>query len=629
MSSYPPRLFFFPRNKSEQQKAQLQEAGNYLYRYFRAGLLEKIDLQVASEICFDQQIFDPEVMLAAAVAVAVPRHGHVCVDLSVAEYYLQLGEGTAAASELAWPAHGELLAKLQDIPFFGRQGSAFVLRGARLYSHRYFTDEVQLAQLLRTLSGRAQEQVEAAELASLQKLLGEESPGDMQQEAVLRGLKHSFFMLTGGPGMGKTYTVRSLLVLLYLRALRRAPEGGFRVALVAPTGKAAARMGESLKAGLDEFLAKLSASGVMIDQVRDWLLAQEPQTIHRLLGVVSNSSRQFRYRSDNPLALDLLILDEASMVDLSLMMRLLSALAPQSQVILIGDRHQLASVEAGSVLADLCQRYQGQPQLVELSKNYRFGADSAIGRFARLCLQEPFSPEQALDSLWEEDTGEVRLFSPAEDDQLTATALAYIEHNYRALIDAAQQAKSAQDAAQCLQQAREFRVLCPLRRGPSGLDEVNRRVEALLSPSSKGPPAEFWPGRLILVTQNSYAQGLFNGDVGIVVHRENDSGESRLAVAFENTSLNSLSPVRYIPPQMLPPHETCFAQTIHKSQGSEYEQVFLLIPQQGGQLLTRELIYTAVTRAKTQLALSAQRISLGQYLQRRILRASGLAQALG
>jgi exodeoxyribonuclease V alpha subunit len=442
-------------------------------------------------------------------------------------------------------------------------------------------------------------------------------------------------VITGGPGTGKTYAIARLLALQAALNPARPP----RALLTAPTGKAAARLNESLQADRSRPLAAGPSGPV--------LAPPEVGTLHRLLGPVRGSP-YFRHNRANPLAADLVIVDEASMVDLALMAKLVDALKPDARLVLVGDKDQLSSVEAGSVLGDICNRsrhrgfsaamaaalsrltgseIQGmsaaapglRDSIVELHKSYRFAPGSAIGDLGRAVNAGDFG--RAAGILDDPGSRSVRWLDPENHPH----AVFELE---KIILEGYQGSFAARDPQEALNRQADFKILCAHKAGPLGAEGLNRRAEALLLARRVIRPADmraypWYSGRPVMVTRNDYNQGLFNGDLGVCTGVS--AGPSGLfAVYFANPA----GGIRQLDHLRLPEHETVYAMTVHKSQGSEYAQVLLVLPERDSPVLTRELIYTALTRARETFTLYGRRGVLQAALSRRIERASGLRDAL-
>jgi exodeoxyribonuclease V alpha subunit len=366
-------------------------------------------------------------------------------------------------------------------------------------------------------------------------------------------------------------------------------------------------------------------------------IPEQAVTLHRLLGVVRTGTG-YRHHRENPLPLDLLILDEASMVDVALMASLLDALPATARLILLGDRDQLASVEAGAVLGDICHGCEGPgpdftrrlsalsgetlaehpasrsalgDNLTLLRRSYRFGEESAIGRLAQAVNQG-------------DEATAVRLLESAGEghdlDWSTRDPALFAAERYTHLFDRLAQAAPVEELFSLL---REFRLLCALRGGPQGVERMNRTIlRHLVRLGRVSLDREWYPGRPVMVTRNDYALGLYNGDVGIVASHPDQPGQ--LAVAFPAAD----DQVRWVAPARLSAVETVFAMTVHKSQGSEFDQVLLLLPDQMSPVLCRELIYTAITRTRRRFTLIATPDLFRQTLSRSLMRHSGLIDLL-
>jgi exodeoxyribonuclease V alpha subunit len=443
---------------------------------------------------------------------------------------------------------------------------------------------------------------------------GQEQTPSEQYIGCLTALLRRLLVISGGPGTGKTYLVARIVALLQGLAKKE-----LRVALCAPTGKAAARLQESIRKARAGLPPELGAT-----------VNEEAKTLHRLLGVRS-SGDGFRYHQGNPLVLDLLIIDEASMVDVELMADLLAALPPRARLILLGDHNQLASVEAGSLFGDLWSHTRpdfsgemhqrlhtlipGSPaqetsqegfndSLVLLTRSYRFDQKSGIGQLAAAINQGsvPAIPEQ--------QEGELLHYRPEEREQLEQVLLQHFEPLYQAT-----------DPEEGFARLQQFRILCCLRRGPRGVEAINRLVEELLERKGHIKRHDpFYLGRPILVTRNHYGLGLFNGDTGLIW----PDSEGHAMAWFERSD-GALIPIA---PARLPEHETGFALTVHKSQGSEFTTALIVLPEKDHRILSRELLYTAVTRAKKQVILYGDAPLLASAATRPIRRYSTLPDRL-
>jgi len=574
----------------------------------------------------------PELALAAALASRARAEGHICLDLADLAGCSLPADGSEARS---CPPLGRWLEVLARSAAVGSPGDwrPLVLDGTRLYLYRYWDYERKLAEGLRSRAARDPEKIDGPALREGLKRLfppgGKET--DWQKAAAFTAVTKRLCILSGGPGTGKTYTVAKILALL----LEQAGEPGYRIALAAPTGKAAARLQESIR--------DVGRSLPCADSIRD-RLPDEAATIHRLLGSLPGTA-SFRHDAAHPLAVDAVVVDEASMVDLALFSRLVQSLPARARLILLGDRDQLASVEAGAVLGDLCDtgrdhgysrhhrdRYRkttgealpaADPQdepailgdcIVGLRKSWRFGEDSGI-RGASLAINGG-DGRRALDLARSGRFADLRWLDLPRPDALPRL----LEERLGELIaDFADPA----DPAASLALLDRFRILCALREGPYGVAAVNGLVERIFRRLGViRPEGRWYAGRPVMVTRNDYSLRLFNGDVGRILPDREAGGELR---AFFRTPDGSL---RSLPPARLPEHETVWATTVHKSQGSEFDRVLLVLPDRDAPVLTRELLYTAVTRARQRVEICGRSAVFTAACGCRIARFSGLRDAL-
>ncbi|RZT18473.1 DNA helicase/exodeoxyribonuclease V alpha subunit [Mycobacterium sp. BK558] len=546
-------------------------------------LLEPADVHVAQRLSTLTGESDPTVALAVAFAVRAVRAGSVCVDLrSVAQ---QVGQ-----PELPWPATQTWLRAVQASPLVDKQVLHLMSdRSADLlYLDRYWREEQQVRDDVLALLASPL----PAAVPGLERLFP--AGWEEQRRAAEVALAQSLTVLTGGPGTGKTTTVARLLALLAEQAAL-AGRPPLRIALAAPTGKAAARLLEAVRAELD----KLDA------QDRDRLPELTASTLHRLLRPRPDNASRFRHHRENRLPHDVIVVDETSMVSLTLMARLLEAVRTDSRLILVGDPDQLASVEAGAVLADLVDGLGARTgvRIAALQTSHRFGA--SIGTLASAIRDG--DADRAVEML--RDGGE-HIEWLAVDDPGERLRPVLLPHALRL-----REAAILGDARAAAGTLDEHRLLCAHRRGPSGVAYWNRQVERWLTDATGEPIwADWYAGRPVLVTANDYGRRLYNGDTGVAVVR----GESlTVAIGEQEFAAGRLSDV-----------ETMHAMTIHKSQGSQADEVTVLLPAEESRLLTRELFYTAVTRAKSRVRVVGTEASVRAAVARRAVRASGLARRL-
>ena len=562
-------------------------ASGVLHDFNEAGVLTAADVHVARRLGELTGERDERALLAAALATRAVRHGSVCLDL-----------GTVAdvAPELPWPAYDAWVGAVAESPLVG-QG---VLRWEfdLLYLDRYRHQEQEVCTDLRRRLAQPPPAVDLAVLdTGLQRVFGEPTFAE-QREASRRAATQWTTVLTGGPGTGKTTTVAGLLALLTEQAALSGDD--LRIALTAPTGKAAARLQEAVA----------EASARLAPQDRRRLGTLEASTLHRLLGSRRDNGTRFRHNRSNRLPHDVIVVDETSMVSLTMMTRLVEAVRPDARLILVGDPDQLASVDAGAVLSDLVSGFADAEDgpVVRLATTHRFGEE--IGRLAA-ALRDG-SADDVLTAL---RTGSTEVeFVESEDPASLLRA---------PILEAARAVRTAADAGQAdaaVAALDRHRLLCAHREGPYGVRHWNRQVEHWLAEATGDPLyEEMYVGRPLMVTANDYGLGLYNGDVGVVV-READGRRAVIAGADGLTAFatSRMSDV-----------ETMFATTIHKSQGSQADEVTVLLPPEDSRLLTRELFYTAVTRAKKKVRVVGPEASVRAAVQRRAQRASGLSQRLG
>ncbi len=482
---------------------------------------------------------------------------------------------------------------LKDLPPVSDGGQTpLVLHNCRLYLHRYYHYEKRLAQQISVLAAM-NVSLPVPENVLDCYFTGDGGGTDWQKEAAKIALHKTPTLICGGPGTGKTTTVVKILALLLQGAGRK-----LDIALAAPTGKAAMRLSESISSSLKRMQLPEEIAG---------FLPTQATTLHRLLGY-RHHSPQFRHNRHNPMGWDVVVVDEASMVDLALMSKLVDALKPGTRLLLLGDKDQLASVESGAVLGDFIKSLP--ENTVELQKSYRF--DDNIKQLAASINTGDSAKAWAL--LAESTTDNIAI--------LQTDLIEYISHHYARFMAEVYRCPRP-DVGELFRSFNRFQVLCAIHYGSRGVEGINRRVELSLTRRGFGCPSDSWyPGRPVLITRNDYSLDLFNGDIGICL---TDPADDSVKVWFAAThgGLRSYSPYR------LPPCETVFAMTIHKSQGSEFDEVVVVLPEEDNRILSRELIYTAVTRAKKTVRLVTQKQVFQQALSRNIERCSGLADQFG
>jgi exodeoxyribonuclease V alpha subunit len=579
--------------------------------------------------------------LAAALVSRATGNGAACLDLSTvaAKALPDMDHGDA---EILCPPIETWLEAIAHSPVVGKPGDyrPLILDDQKcLYLLRYFQYEQNLAESIHRL---ANTRFDLKHIDHSQKeldgLLGgsDQVSAPMQIMAVLTALLHGFTLVTGGPGTGKTYTIARIIAALMLLE-EITPQ---RILLAAPTGKAAARLGQAMADAQRAFKSNAHLK---------LALPVQAVTIHRLLKARADGG-SFVHDAHNPLTADVVVVDEASMVDLALMARLVAALPEGARLILAGDKDQLVSVESGSVLSDICHKktvhrfsenflkrikkntgYAFEPDenfsetspiqhplqdcIVVLTEGHRFGSQSAIDRLRKAV--NCGDAGKALSILETAPAAKVAW----EKDWPSAQSVKSLEKN---LLNGYRPYLQTGDPHEALQRFLKFQVLCAVNFGSSGVSAINHLAESILSGAGliKTNASPWYRGRPVMITRNDHRQGLFNGDIGITLPASDSNGG--LQVYF-STSQGGLKPFW---PQRLPEHQTVFAMTVHKSQGSEFSEVMLVLPEKDFPVLSRELIYTGLTRARNKLKLWSSTEIFTAAVNRRIVRSSGLSHKL-
>lgn len=580
-----------------------------------------IDIVFADFICSRESGNTELLRKAAACVSAAVGQGHICVSLAD----LYDSSEVAAAADI-----------LRGAKMVGRPGDycPLILDAAnRLYLHRYWKYESDLAKALTAMAADLSD-VDAVLLKDgLSRLFPKTSSDslDWQSISAAAAIRSRLCVISGGPGTGKTTTVVKIIALL----LEQAKGGRMRIGLAAPTGKAAARLKESIDRAGKELETRTAVAEC---------IPREVATIQRLLGVIPESCR-FRHNADNPLPFEAIVIDEASMIPLALMAKLVESLAPGSRLILLGDRDQLASVEAGAVLGDICNTGHGfgfssafqafiagtagceipgsfvgndvpalADSVVVLQKNYRFGENGGIGLVSTAINNG--NAATVIAGMKDGTTDGVLLGATPPRESLQKKLSPVVVAGFSEYL-------RQETPDEILRSFDRFRVLCAVRQGIYGVDGINGLIEACLADAGIIKPDTLWyHGRPVMVTVNDYSLKLFNGDVGIALI--DPDSEIGLSVYFPpvNGELRRYSPYR------LPAHETVFAMTVHKSQGSEFESVLLVMPPFNHHILTREIIYTGLTRARSSVEVWCSEEIFMSACGRRVERRSGLRHAL-
>lgn len=573
---------------------------------------------------------DQKLFVASALVSNHTRDGHICLDLNELNNPDFLDQKFGENADIPIPSTYELINELPKFNVVGQPGEFKPLildRKNRLYLNRYWSYQENLTEFIKErirqtyLIDSPQETRDC-----LNQLFPPHANGeiDWQKIAAITTLLKNFCVITGGPGTGKTYTIAKILALLIEQSGR-----DLKIQLAAPTGKAAVRLQDSIK----QVKERLPCS----DEIKT-KIPEEAATIHRLLGTIRHSP-YFRHDTDNPLKVDVMIVDEASMVDLALMTKLTSALPSDAKLILLGDNNQLASVEAGAVLADICGFTQNQkyfnefatiikslygqkidiettenkkPEIkdfiVRLQRSYRFESQKGIGALSQCVnagdadcalevLQDPLYPNVTWHNL---------------GDKILSNVLQELE-------DFSQ----TTDVADFFEKYNKLRILCAVREGPYGVKAINSQVQQFVKKKNGIKQNDSWyAGQPIMVTENDYSLNLFNGDLGIIYPDGDNNNELHVFFPGQKGMLRKLKPFR------LPSHEVAYAITVHKSQGSEFEKVILVLPDIDSPILTRELIYTAITRASKSVEIWGSEEIFRAGVARQTKRTSGLRDAL-
>ncbi len=601
-------------------------------------LFDHIDREFAEFMAKLSGSRDPELLMAARLVSNFTGKGNVCIHIpSVAgrDLFDILDEGYRPDEKILLFEADKWVRKLRKYSCVGKPGDFKPLTlddNSRLYLYRYWDYEQRLALNIKNRLERGYYAVNNELLKQNLSLLFDLENADKDQLiASVNALLQRFTVISGGPGTGKTSTIIKILVLLIQQYPGR--KDPLRIALAAPTGKAAARLNESIEYALKTVNCQ--------DNIKQ-LIPRESFTIHRLLGTLRGQT-SFRYNVTNLLPYDIVIIDEASMADLALMTRLLEAVPPESRIVLLGDKDQLSSVEAGAVLGDICDtgRAHGftrnfaerineflpdavfsetgndkEPLIADsimvLRTSYRFGPESGIGELSRLINEG--NADKALELLRQNKFSDV----------------SYIEGNITGLyeflpdkiISGYSPYLKAGKPEEALKKLQDFTILCALRKGPFGIEAINSFAEDILGRRGLLKRGDRWyDGRPVMIKRNAYNLRLYNGDIGILKSDPEDIESIRFFISSQGI-------IRMIPPLKLPEHETAFSMTVHKSQGSEFNKVLILLPDHVSPVLSRELLYTAVTRAREQVAIYGSEEIIRFMIKNPVLRTSGLRNAV-
>ncbi len=565
---------------------------NSIDRLLRVEPFTAADRTFVSFLQDTYQEADPRTLLAAALCLVSTRNGHSFLDVSQPEQF-----ENALPEEIQddWPSPEEWDRLFESSPSVGEPEDALPLvytKPEALYLNKYYFYEHALSRAIFDRVDRDAKPKQPSE---------DDLTSDLQLRAVSAALSNTLFLISGGPGTGKTTTVLKYLHSILANADENASP---RIAAAAPTGKAAARLAESIQSGIN----RLDIDESLVAQLR----AVPCMTIHRLLGGIPHRARFKRHRS-NPLEHDVIVVDECSMIDLPLMQKLVEAIRDDASLVLLGDHHQLSSVEVGSVFGDLNQAANDPESPLyghstTLEKTYRFSGDSSIFRLCQACKAgDSLSFLSLLENSYED-------FDFHALDPQGKTNLEPI----LAQIEAAHQARTESGTLQSAYRALgRFIALTPFNKGPFGARAISHTVDQRIRKRMSSVDTEFHAGMPIIVLENNYDLELFNGDIGIVWPDE----ESGRLFAWFGDSENELKRVHL---DWLPKHDLAYCLTIHKSQGSEFDHVAGIFPPEDTEFISRELVYTCCSRARQRFSLFGNKDALASAIQRTVKRATRL-----
>jgi exodeoxyribonuclease V alpha subunit len=598
---------------------------------FRSGALRVLDHALALSLRKLDPATPDLVLAGAALASLAVGQGHAAFDPARPHVLVD--------GAIDWPDAGQWRDAFSNSRWINQPdadepastATPLVLENGLLYLRRYREYEFRLATRLQAMAAQASLAGDISALAPLFETLfpGARSGDDRQAHAAAIALLRTLLLVTGGPGTGKTTTIARLLLLLIAQA-RASVDAPLRIAMAAPTGRAAERMAESLRNAVAQLRGMTGVDATLLDA-----LPTQASTLHRLLGTIPDSPR-FRFDADNPLPFDIVVVDEASMVDLPLMCKLVEAIPPGARLVLLGDPDQLPSVEAGDVLsAILAAAGNGDAPIMPASlapllghrDSTRAGTHTSLSGH-HVHLVRGYRQASTLD---------LSPLAVAVRDGDADTALALLRsgelagvHFHENLFDPLQVQREAllshwrslaelDDPHDALTEASHLRLLTAVREGPQGARGLNTRIEEALA-GNRGPA--YFHGRMLLVTQNSHRQRLFNGDIGICLRNT----QGTLLAWFPGDAGSGPRPFH---PSALPAHESAFAMTVHKAQGSEFDEVWLQLPRTDSRVLSRELLYTGMTRARSALHVAGSEAVIRAALSRHAGRMSGLGWRLG
>ncbi len=607
---------------------------SYITYLYNKNILMHIDIHFGSFINRLAKNEDTDLFLAAALVSNAAGNGDVCLDLGSFDEKVIIEEGDGK-NPVICPSLKNWLKILGDSDVVGRPGDyrPLILDDKnRLYLYRFWNYEKVISEAVKK---RAGDDIEGIDIElvknSLPRLFPEDEEGtsNLHKIAALTSVFKKLCVISGGPGTGKTTTIAGILTLL----IEIEHGKKLKIFLSAPTGKAAAKLGESVRR---------TKNIIDCSEETKNMLPSDAYTIHRMLRAIPGAS-DFYYNSENKLPADVVVVDEASMVDLALLAKLVEAVPDKAILILVGDKDQLSSVEAGSVLGDICNRGNvpvhsvklnerlvdgSKPVkgaeitckqvlsdcLVVLQKNYRFSETSGIGRLSSAVNKG--DADTALSILREAKDERIHWEDIKTAKELYSSLEKKIVEGYTAY-------QAIDDPIEALNSFSRFKILCAINKGKFGVDAINGLAESVLAKKRLiSPSSQWYRGRPVMIRGNNYSLGLFNGDTGIIMAEQNS--DDNVYAFFYGAS----GKARKFKPGILPEHDTAYAMTVHKSQGSEFEEVVLVLPDKDYPVLSRELIYTGLTRTTGKITLLGTESVLRAAISRKTERASGLRDAL-
>jgi exodeoxyribonuclease V alpha subunit len=555
------------------------------------------------------------VSLTAAILSREASHGHIClpiemfanktlfdiINISEDEKNKKDEANEENFQNFTFPEREKLKSDLlKSNAASQNEFTPMILDNDKIYLQRFYKAECDTAKLINSRN-KISENINTSSEQLLELLFPNEEDFEQKKAAELC-LKQNFTVISGGPGTGKTFTVAKIIYLILCENPRAS------IYLCAPSGKAAARLNESLKNSFAS-IEKLCGYNIynVNEDVRKSFLNLKASTIHRMLGA-GKMHRRYTYGENNPIVCDALIADEASMINIIMMKRLLSSISLKSKIVLLGDKDQLSSVEAGSVMADICDDNSGMSENIAiLKRSWRFDDQSGIGKLA-LLIKEGKSDE-ACEMLYDNTNENLFAFEFDNTMSMKEQLHKYIVQGYKDYISSPNQTK--------YENFLKFRILSPLRGGQYGVEALNSIAQDILeSENLIDTRNDFYENRPVIVNVNDYDSKLFNGDVGICMKTG-----THIEILFPDSE-TKISPVQ------MPSHTTCYALTVHKSQGSEFEEVLLVLPDKYSELVSRELLYTAITRAKKKVIIAGSKDVLKKSIENSDKRISGLTTKL-